>query len=73
MTPAARPPDRMAAARDQLARAAEAASPGWAIRHGIYGWTATRTRDARTERSSSLPGLLAIMSVADTAGPPPPS
>jgi hypothetical protein len=64
-------PDPMNAARDQLARDAEAESPGWAIRHHLRGWTATRTRDSRTQTATSLPGLLALISVVETAGPPP--
>jgi hypothetical protein len=71
VSPGVRPPDRMSTARDQLARQVEAENPGWAIQHGIFGWTGTRTRDARTERSTSLPGLLAVISVADLARPPP--
>jgi hypothetical protein len=59
-------PDRMSAARDQLARRAEADNPGWEISHHLRGWTGTRTRDQRTVTASSLPGLLAIISVAGT-------
>ena len=55
-------------ARDDLARRAEAKHPGSALRHGIYGWTATRARDGLTRRSSSLPGLRPLMTSADTLG-----
>jgi hypothetical protein len=58
------PPDCLSAARDVLARAAEADHPGWALSHGLYGWTAVRTRDGRTEKCGSLPGIKALMSVA---------
>jgi hypothetical protein len=71
MIPGARRPDRMNAARDQIARQAEAENPGWAICHGQSGWTSTRARDARTERATSLPSLLALISIADLAGPRP--
>jgi hypothetical protein len=71
MIPGARRPDRMNAARDQIARQAEAENPGWAICHGLSGWTSTRARDARTERATSLPSLLALISIADLAGPRP--
>jgi hypothetical protein len=67
--PGARLPDRMSAARDQLARAAEADNPGWEIRHHLRGWTGTRTRDQRAETASSLPGLLALISIAGTDRP----
>lgn len=70
MIPGSRMPDRMNAARDQIARTAEADCPGWAISHHLHGWTGTRTRDSHTETASSLPGLLALISVADTTGPP---
>jgi hypothetical protein len=63
--------DPMNAARDQLARAAEAENPGWAIRHHLRGWTGVRTRDQRAATATSLPGLLALISVADTTGPLP--
>jgi hypothetical protein len=60
------PPEPVEAARDELARAAEAEHPGWMIRHGLYGWTGTRIRDQRTERAESLPLLTALISVADS-------
>jgi hypothetical protein len=65
-------PDRMSAARDQLARRAEADNPGWEISHHLRGWTGTRTRDQRTATATSLPGLLALISVAGTAPAAPP-
>jgi hypothetical protein len=58
--------DPMSAARDQLARSAEADNPGWDISHHLRGWTGTRTHDQRTETATSLPGLLALISVAGT-------
>ena len=72
MTPGPRPRDPMNAARDQMARAAEAENPGWAIRHHLHGWTATRTRDSRTLTATSLPGLRALISATAPAraGPP---
>jgi hypothetical protein len=60
-------PDYLTAARDELARRAEAAHPGWRISHGLYGWTGTRARDQRTEHAGSLPALTALISVADDA------
>ena len=71
MIPGRRVPDRIDAARDQLARAAEGDNPGWDISHGIYGWTGTRACDQRTAAAPSLPGLLALINVADTARPSP--
>jgi hypothetical protein len=71
VTTTPRQPDRMSAARDQLARNAEAENPGWDISHHLRGWTGIRTRDQRTATATSLPGLLALISVVDTAGPPP--
>jgi hypothetical protein len=62
-------PDPMSAARDDLARRAEARCPGWDIGHHLRGWTATRTRDHRTVEATSLPGLLALVSVAGPAAP----
>jgi hypothetical protein len=56
--------DYLAAARDVLARTAEAEYPGWQLSHGLYGWTAVRSRDGRTEKCGSLPGIKALMSVA---------
>jgi hypothetical protein len=53
-------------ARDEQARRAEAEYPGWRISHGLYGWAGTRASDQRTERSSSLPGLIALIGVADS-------
>jgi hypothetical protein len=61
-------PDMMERARDDLARRAEAEHPGWVLRHGIYGWTATRVRDGVTRSSSSLPGLRPLMTSASTHG-----
>ena len=61
-------PDMMERARDDLARRAEAEHPGWVLRHGIYGWTATRARDGVTRSSSSLPGLRPLMTSAGTPG-----
>ena len=58
----------MERARDDLARRAEAEHPDWALRHGIYGWTATRAPDGLTRSSSSLPGLLPLMTSASTPG-----
>jgi hypothetical protein len=68
----------MDAARDQLARNAEAEHPGWKISHHLAGWTAVRTRDQRTEHAASLPGLLALIGLAGPgnparAGPPHPA
>ena len=63
--------DPMNAARDQLASAAEAENPGWDISHHLRGWTGVRTRDQRAATVTSLPGLLALISVVDTAGPLP--
>jgi hypothetical protein len=65
-------PDPMNAARDDLAGPAEARCPGWEISHHLGGWTATRTSDQRTETATSLPGLLALVSVAGTAPAAPP-
>jgi hypothetical protein len=62
-------PDLRTAARDQLARRAEAGNPGWEISHHLYGWT--RTRDQRTETAVPLPGLMALIGVAGPARPPP--
>jgi hypothetical protein len=47
--------DPMNAARDQLARAAEAQNPGWDISHHLRGWTGVRTRDQRPATATSLP------------------
>jgi hypothetical protein len=58
----------MERARDDMARRAEAEHPGWVLCHGIYGWTATRARDGPTRSSSSLPGLLPLMTSASTPG-----
>jgi hypothetical protein len=63
------PPNMMERARDELARRAEAQHPGWVLRHGIYGWTATRACDGLTRSSSSLPGLRPLMTSADTLDP----
>jgi hypothetical protein len=63
--------DLMNAARDQLARRAEAGNPGWEIRHHLHGRTGTRTRDTRTETAVSLPGLMALIGAAGPARPPP--
>jgi hypothetical protein len=57
----------MDAARDQLARAAEAEHPGWRISHRLTGWAGTRTRDQRTERAATRPGLTALITVADNS------
>jgi hypothetical protein len=59
----------MERARDDLARRAEAQHPGWALCHSLYGWTATRTRDGLTCCSSSLPGVLSLMTSADMTDP----
>ena len=67
MIPGSRPPDPMSAARDQLARRAEADHPGWDIGHHPFGWTATRPRGHRTAEATSLPALLALISIAGTA------
>jgi hypothetical protein len=56
--------DPVSAARDVLARAAEAEHPGWRLSHGLHGWTAVRGRDGRTLACGSLPGIRALMSVA---------
>jgi hypothetical protein len=56
----------MERARDELARRAQAEHPGWILRHGIYGWNATRTCDGLTRSSSSLPGLQPLIASADT-------
>jgi hypothetical protein len=61
----------MNAARDQLARDAEAQNPGRDISHHRRGWTGVRIRDQRPATATSLPGLLALISVVDTAGPIP--
>jgi len=61
--------DRMDAARDQLARRAEAENPGWAISHHLRGWTGVRTCDRHAEQATSLAGLLALISIAGTAAP----
>jgi hypothetical protein len=53
-------------ARDDLARRAEAQYPGWTIRHGIYGWTGTRTGDGLTRRATSLPALRPLLAIAGT-------
>ena len=63
--------DPMSAARDQGARAAEAENPGWDISRHLRGRTGVRTRDQRAATATSLPGLLALTSVAGTAGPLP--
>jgi hypothetical protein len=63
------PPGPMDRARDELARRAETRHPGWTLAHGLYGWTGTRTSDQRTETATSLPGLLALISVVATAPP----
>jgi hypothetical protein len=62
----------MNAARDDLARRAQARCPGWEIGHHLRGWTATRTRDHRTVQATSLPGLLALISVTGSAPAAPP-
>jgi hypothetical protein len=73
----ARPlPDLMDRARDALARRAEREHPGWAVRHGLLGWAATRHGDRRTVRADSLPGLLAMIGIVGaegTAEPDPPA
>ena len=69
MIPGSPPPDRMSAARDDLARRVEADHPGWQISHHLRGWTGIRTSDRRTETAVSLPGLLALMSIAGAAPP----
>jgi hypothetical protein len=63
-------PDPIDLARDELARHAEAEHPGWRISHGLYGWTGTRTRDGRTQEAGSLPGLTALIGVADSDSTP---
>jgi hypothetical protein len=54
-------PDYMAAARDELARRADREHPGWTFTHGRYGWTATCPGQDEPLRSSSLPGLTALI------------
>jgi hypothetical protein len=59
----------MQRARDQLARRAETSHPGWQVSHGLHGWTAVRDRDTTTLRSTSLPGLTALITSADASSP----
>jgi hypothetical protein len=57
-------------ARNELARRAEAQHPGWVLHHGLYGWTATRSCDGLTCRSSALPGLRPLLGIADASRSP---
>jgi hypothetical protein len=63
----------MDAARDVLARDAEARHPGWTITHGLYGWTANRASDQRRIKASSLPGLTALIDVLSSPAPADPA